>query len=66
MKYLEKHALLTTKEAAELLGVHTNTIYHWIHTGRLKAHKAANNPHCMPRAWRIRYEDLQFLGERDA
>jgi len=58
--------LLTAREAADISGVHLNTIYKWIKDGRLKAHKAANNPHCMPRAWRIRYEDLQFLGERDA
>jgi excisionase family DNA binding protein len=31
---------LTVGEAAKLLGVHRNTIYHRIKTGRIKAHKA--------------------------
>ena len=36
----------TVKEAAVLLGVHINTIYNWIHNGRLYAFKIG-------RAWRI-------------
>jgi len=66
MRKLRPLDLLTTTEAADILGVHKNTVYNWIKNGRLKAHKAADNPNCVARAWRIRYEDLQFLGGRDA
>ncbi len=39
--------LLTAREAAYLLRVHVNTIYNWIHNGRLPAFKIG-------RSWRVR------------
>lgn len=59
MKYLEKHVLLSCKDIAYLMNVHVNTVYNWIHAGKLRAFKVG-------RDWRIRYDDLQFLGENAA
>ena len=49
--------LLTVKEVAGLLRVHVNTIYNWIHSGYLPAHRVG-------RTWRIQKEDA-WVG-RDA
>jgi len=38
---------LTTKEVAEILGVHQKTVHHWLRTGRLAGTKISY------RAWRI-------------
>lgn len=65
MRKLRPLDLLTAREAADISGVHLNTIYKWIKDGRLKAHKAADNPYRIARAWRIRREDLQLLGGSD-
>lgn len=44
--------LLTTHEAADILGVHQRTVQRWIKTGKLTAIKAG------PKLWRIKKEDL--------
>ena len=55
----EAPPLLTVADVAFLFQVHKNTVYNWIHSGKLQAFKVG-------RDWRIRKEDLQFLGGRDA
>jgi excisionase family DNA binding protein len=47
--------LLTVRQAAELLGVHQNTIRNWITQGRLTAHRIG------PKLIRINAEDLEQL-----
>lgn len=39
---MEKRIMITVKEAAELLGVTTKTVYHWIDQGRLPSHRLGN------------------------
>lgn len=51
-------ALLSPDEAAELLGVHTQTVRGYIRSGKLAAHRLAGE-----RALRIRYQDLLALLE---
>ncbi|WP_155550108.1 helix-turn-helix domain-containing protein, partial [Paraclostridium sordellii] len=36
---MEKDSRLSVKQAADILGVHTNTIYGWMKDGRLRADK---------------------------
>ena len=55
---------LTVKEVAELLCIHENTVYNWIHSGRLPAFKSADNPYTVARHWRIRRKDLLCLIEK--
>ena len=49
--------ILTTKQVKEILGIHINTVYKYIHSGALKAFKlgGANSV----KHWRIREEDLE-------
>lgn len=55
---LRDKLLLSPDEAAELLGVHTQTVRGYIRDGKLKAHRVAGE-----RAIRIRREDLLALLE---
>ena len=54
--YHEARWLMTVGDAAEVLQVHPNTIYNWIHSGKLWAFK-------LGRAWRIPKEGLLCLSE---
>jgi excisionase family DNA binding protein len=55
---LQEKMLLSPDEAAELLGVHTQTVRGYIRDGKLKAHRVAGE-----RAIRIRRQDLLALLE---
>jgi excisionase family DNA binding protein len=55
---LQDKMLLSPDEAAELLGVHTQTVRGYIRDGKLKAHRVAGE-----RAIRIRRQDLLALLE---
>ena len=44
--------LLTTEQAAELLGVHVVTLRKWAATGKIAAHKVG------PRLWRFPREEV--------
>lgn len=55
---LREKMLLSPDEAAELLGVHTQTVRGYIRDGKLKAHRVAGE-----RAIRIRRKDLLALLE---
>jgi excisionase family DNA binding protein len=50
--------LLSTEEAAELLGIHPNTAKQWIRTGKLPASKPAGG-----RNWKINRADVLALIE---
>lgn len=51
--------LLTTKEAAEMLGIHLVTLYGYISDGRLKALKLPGSGDSKRRHWRIKESDLE-------
>jgi len=55
---LQEKMLLSPDEAADLLGVHTQTVRGYIRDGKLKAHRVAGE-----RAIRIRRKDLLALLE---
>ena len=57
--WAEVPPLLTVEDIAWLFKVHKNTVYNWIRSEKLRAFKVG-------RDWRIRKEDLQCLGGRDA
>jgi excisionase family DNA binding protein len=49
---------LSTKEVAEILGVHQKTVHHWLRTGRLAGTKISY------RAWRIpRFALEEFISQ---
>lgn len=48
--------ILNTRQAASRLGIHINTVYQYIHSGILKAHKIGGST--KRRHWRIYEEDL--------
>lgn len=50
--------LLTTRQVREILGVQLNTVYEYIASGKLKAHKLGGNGESK-RHWRIKPEDLE-------
>lgn len=50
--------LLTTRQTAEILGIHINTVHEYIKAKKLKAHKLGGNGKSK-RHWRIRIEDLE-------
>ena len=49
---------LSTKEVADRLNVHLNTVYRYISKGILPAHKLGGNGHSR-RHWKVRSEDLE-------
>jgi len=51
--------LLTIQQAADLIGVHYNTMYRWIITGQIKAFKPGGFK--KKRHWRIRREELDAV-----
>ena len=51
-------ALVSTEEAAQLLGLHANTVKSMIHDGRLPATKTGT------RNWKIKRDDLLTLLEQ--
>ena len=55
--------LLTTTEAMQVLGVTWDTIYRYIHTGKLKAHKLGNGDTNKgnKKHWRIKESDLKVF-----
>jgi len=56
--------LLTTKEAAELAGVATNTVSEWCRTGKVKAERRQNTGRAYPN-WCVDKADLiRFLSLR--
>lgn len=57
--------LLTTKQVTEILGVRElETVYRYIHEGKLKAHKIGGNGKSK-RHWRIKEQDLEaFINGR--
>lgn len=50
--------LLTAKQASVILGVNLYTLYNYINTGSLKAHKLGGNGN-NKRHWRIKEQDLE-------
>ena len=48
---------LSTKQVAERLGVHLNTVWRYILSGKLKAHKMGGDE--SGRHWRIKEGDLE-------
>ncbi len=51
--------LLTTREVANILGVKKlDTVYEYIHTGKLKARKIGGNGRSK-RHWRVKQADLE-------
>jgi excisionase family DNA binding protein len=54
---LEEDKLLSTRQAREILGVALSTIYDYIHSGLLKAHKLGGNGKSR-RHWKIWHSDL--------
>jgi excisionase family DNA binding protein len=51
---------LSTKEVAEILGVHQKTVHHWLRTGRLAGTKISY------RAWRIPRSALEDFIEQNS
>lgn len=51
------NTILNTRQVSEILGIHINTVYKYIHSGALKAFKlgGANSV----KHWRIREKDLE-------
>lgn len=46
--------LLTSKQVAEILGMHINTVWKYINTGKLSAVKICNR-------WRVKESDLSLF-----
>ncbi len=47
--------LLTTREVAEYLGYHIDTVLEWLREGSIKGHKSGSGRNCR---WRVRPQDL--------
>jgi excisionase family DNA binding protein len=56
LKELGLERLLSTSEAAELLGVAPRTIQHWIRTGRLPAVKMGNTTKAL---WKVEVSTIR-------
>lgn len=50
--------ILNTKQIAERLGIHINTIYGYLTSGKLEGYKLGDNSNSK-RHWRIREKDLE-------
>ena len=63
---LEK--LFNTREVAEILGVHINTVWTYILSGKLKASKLGGNHKPNPhKQWRVKESDLNaFINGQSA
>lgn len=51
------NGLLTTKEVANILKIHVNTVYYYLSTGKLRGHRVIGN------RWRVKVADLETLIE---
>jgi len=53
------NGLLTTRQACKILGVNLYTLYSYIHTSTLRAHKLGN--YTKRKHWRIKEADLEVF-----